>query len=61
MNIPQVTVVDTKTREVIEPMLPKYGGENIEDKDIIQRINRVLMDGGWSYSSLFGKENRRLG
>jgi hypothetical protein len=34
--------------------------EHVEDREIVQRINRLLIEGGWKYSSLLGKENRRI-
>ncbi len=64
MNIPKTILIDRKTGEVIENITPgrgELGCEHIEDKEIVQRINRLLIEGGWGYSSLLGKENRRTG
>lgn len=35
------------------------GEEVPEDKDMVQRINRLLIEGEWGYSSLFGRDNTR--
>ena len=46
MNIPKTTLIDRKTGEVIENKLHvrnDYSIEHVEDRDIVQRLNRLLI------------------
>lgn len=58
-SIPQTVCLNSKTKEVIEPFSTVVGEEVPEDKDMVQRINRLLIEGEWGYSSLFGRDNTR--
>lgn len=46
-NIPKTVIINSKTREVIDPVLSARGegNEHVEDKDIVQRLNRLLIEG----------------
>ena len=44
-SIPQTVCLNSKTKEVIEPFSTVVGEEVPEDKDMVQRINRLLIEG----------------
>jgi hypothetical protein len=54
-------LIDRKTGDVIpdRPEFHENVNEHAEDKEIVQRINRFLIEGNWKYSTLLGKENHR--
>ena len=60
-NIPKATIIDRRTGEPIDnspKFISDFSREHAEDKEIVQRINKILIEGDWSYSSLLGKENQ---
>lgn len=63
-NIPKATIIDRRTGEPVDnspKFISDFSREHAEDKEIVQRINKILIEGDWSYSSLLGKENQTAG